>query len=393
MQDSSPPSDRLTIISCDCHAGAPPDGYRPYLESGFRAEYDESLRRPERLVRRAAEVVGSGPMSADSDDERAALTPRWTPSLRLEQLDRDGIAGEVLFPQPAGRAAPPFYAFFGHPLDPTRPEAAAAGCRAYNRWLVDFCADSPAPERHAGLALLGIVDDVQAAVAEIEWARDAGLRGVILRSQPLSGHGWHDPRFEPIWSACEALEMPIHTHGGEGLELGDLPGSRSIFFTEVCWFAHRLFWHLLWSGVLERHPRLRLVFTEQFADWVPPLLDQLDRQYEGTVSSLTLTEGLSMRPSAYWARQCHVGASFMSRHECELRHQIGVSTILWGSDFPHDEGTWPETDVALRATFAGVPESELRAMLGENAMPLYGFDRERMADLAAQVGPEVAAFR
>jgi len=386
------PTAPLMIVSCDCHAGAPPAEYRDYLDRKYRAQYDAALADDERQKHRSAEVVGSGPMSPDSDDEHAALTPRWTSERRLQQLDLDGIAAEVIFPQPAGRAAPPFYNFFGHPLDPDDPRAAAAGCRAYNRWLADFCAGSPQPERHAGLALVGIVDDVGAAVTEIEWAKRAGLRGVILRSQPLSGYGWHDPRYEPIWSACEALEMPIHTHGGEGLEVGDLPGSRSIFFTEVVWFAHRLFWHLLWSGVLERHPNLRLVFTEQFADWVPPLLRRLDMQYEGTVSTLTLTEGLSMKPSEYWARQCNVGASFMSREECELRHQIGVGTVLWGSDFPHDEGTWPDTRAALHATFDGVPEAELRAMLGENAIRVYGFDEQRLAEHADRVGPAAETF-
>jgi predicted TIM-barrel fold metal-dependent hydrolase len=384
--------ERITIVSCDCHAGATPDEYRDYLEPGYRDRYDAMMADPVAIQRRAEEVVGPQVPSGDGDEERAPLTARWTTERRLAQLDGDGIAAEVLFPQPAGRAAPPFYNVFGHPFDRSDPEAATAGCRAYNRWLADFCRESPQPERHAGLALVGVVDDVPAAVAEVEWAKQAGLHGVILRSQPLSGHGWHEPRFEPLWSVCEALEMPIHTHGGEGLELGHHPGSTSIFFTESGWFAHRLFWHLLWSGVLERHPRLRLVFTEQFAGWIPELLRRLDAQYAGTVSSMTLTDGLSLTPSAYWARQCSVGASFMSREECDARHEIGVPTILWGSDFPHDEGTWPDTQAALHATFDGVPEAELRAMLGENAIRIYGLDTEGLAAHAARIGPKPASF-
>ena len=384
--------DPLTIVSCDCHAAATPAVYRDYLEPAYRARYDALLADPAAIARRAAAIIGPNAPTGDGDDARDPLTARWDMPRRIAELDRDGIAAEVIFPQPAGRNAPPFYNIFGHPFDANDPAAAAAGCRAYNRWLADFLRDSPAPERHAGLALVGIVDDVPAAVREIEWARAAGLRGIILRSQPLSGPGWHDPRFEPIWSACEALALPIHTHGGEGLELGDLPGATSIFFTEVCWFAHRLFWHLLWSGVLERHPKLRLVFTEQFAEWVPGLLRQLDMQYAGTVSSATLTSGLSRKPSDYWARQCSVGASFMSRDECEMRHAIGVPTILWGSDFPHEEGTWPNTTAAMKTTFAGVPEPELRAMLGENAMQVYGFDRAALAVHARRIGPNVATF-
>jgi len=384
--------DRLTLVSCDCHAAATPAEYRARLDPAYRAAYDALLANPAAVERRAAQVIGPDAPSGDGDGLREPLSARWTTALRLAELDRDGIAAEVIFPQPAGRNAPPFYNVFGHPFDARDPGAAAAGCRAYNRWLVDFLADSPAPERHAGLALVGIVDDVAAAVAEIEWAKGAGLRGIVLRSQPLAGPGWHDPRFEPIWSACEALELPVHTHGGEGLEMGDLPGATSIFFTEVCWFAHRLFWHLLWSGVLERHPRLQLVFTEQFADWIPGLLKRLDMQYAGTVSAATLPSGLSRSPSEYWARQCHVGASFMTPDECGLRHAIGVPTILWGSDFPHEEGTWPNTAASLHATFDGVPEPELRAMLGGNAIRLYGFDEAALDRHAARIGPSVASF-
>lgn len=384
--------ERIMIVSSDCHAGATQSEYREYLEPGFRTRYDEMMGDAERIGRRSAEVIGMRMDSADGDDESAPLTARWGAARRLSQLDDDGIAAEIIFPQPAGRAAPPFYNVFGHPMDPREPEAAAAGCRAYNRWLADFCAGSPEPSRHAGLALVGVVEDVDAAVAEIEWAKRAGLRGVILRSQPLSGYGWHEPRYEPIWAVCEDLEMPIHTHGGEGHELGDLPGSSSIFFTEVVWFAHRLFWFLLWSGALERHPRLQIVLTEQFADWVPDMLRRLDAQYEGTVSNITLTEGLTMKPSEYWARQCNVGASFMSRLECDRRHAIGVENILWGSDFPHDEGTWPHTREALHATFDGVPEPELRAMLGENAIRVYGLDRQALLPHAERVGPLVSSF-
>jgi predicted TIM-barrel fold metal-dependent hydrolase len=82
----------------------------------------------------------------------------------------------------------------------------------------------------------------------------------------------------------------------------------------------------------------------------------------------------------------------MSRDECALRHEIGVPTILWGSDFPHDEGTWPDTAAALHATFDGVPPAELRAMLGGNAIEVYGFDADVLASHAARLGPAVEAF-
>jgi len=387
---------RIPIVSCDCHAGATPAEYRSRLDPGYRERYDAWLADRAAQDARLAEVLGLrlgeiDPGDAARGERRGPLTAHWTPERRLAHLDADGIAAEVIFPQPAGDAGPPFYPF-GQPAYPREPELVLAGCRAWNRWIADFVASSPAPERHAGLALLGPVHDVAAAVREIEWARRAGLRGVVVRSQPFDAPPWNHPRYEPLWAACEALEMPVHTHGGETPAYGDLPGSRSIWFTEVTWYAHRLFWHLLWSGALERHPRLRVVFTEQFADWVPDLLHRLDEQHAGEVAGITRDAALGLRPSELWARQCMLGGSFLSRRECERRHAIGVANLMWGSDFPHDEGTWPKTREALHATFDGVPEPELRAILGGNAARLYGFDAAHLAPLVERIGPEPGEF-
>jgi predicted TIM-barrel fold metal-dependent hydrolase len=388
--------DPLLIVSCDCHAGASPDEYRAHMDPSFREGYDawradrvgQDARVAQALGVRMAEI---DPGDAGRGERRGPLSYHWNAERRLALLDADGIAAEVIFPQPAGDGGPPFYPF-GQPADPKDPAQVDAGCRAWNRWIAEFVKHSPAPERHAGLALLGCFADVAACVREVEWAREAGLRGVVVRSQPFDAPPWNHPRYEPLWSACEALEMPVHTHGGETPEYGDLPGSRSIWFTEVCWHAHRLFWHLLWAGVLERHPRLRLVFTEQFADWVPDLLHQLDALHAGTVAGITRNAALSLRPSEIWARQCTLGGSFLTRRECERRHAIGVANLMWGSDFPHDEGVWPKTREALHATFDGVPEPELRAILGANALRLYGLDAARLREVARRVGPRPEEF-
>jgi hypothetical protein len=98
---------------------------------------------------------------------------------------------------------------------------------------------------------------------------------------------------------------------------------------------------------------------------------------------------LSLSPSEYWARQCHVGASFLRPSEGKLRHQVGVDRIMWGTDYPHLESTFPFTTEALRATFAGIPENEVRAMLGTNAAALYGFDLDALAPLVDKIGPSV----
>ena len=96
---------------------------------------------------------------------------------------------------------------------------------------------------------------------------------------------------------------------------------------------------------------------------------------------------MSLSPSEYFARQCHIGASFLPPTECDLRHKIGVDRLLWGSDYPHVEGTFPYTREHLRLTFAGVDPAEIQQMVALNAARLYDFDLERLAPLAAQFGP------
>jgi len=98
---------------------------------------------------------------------------------------------------------------------------------------------------------------------------------------------------------------------------------------------------------------------------------------------------MSLKPSEYWARQCHVGASFMRPSESPLRGQVGVDRIMWGNDYPHREASWPYSREALRLAFANVDRAEVEAMVGGNAARLYGFDLAALAPVADRVGPTV----
>ncbi len=99
---------------------------------------------------------------------------------------------------------------------------------------------------------------------------------------------------------------------------------------------------------------------------------------------------LSLTPSEYFARNCWIGASFIRPIEAALRHEVGVERIMWGSDYPHSEGSYPHSREALRASFATAPEAEVRAMLGETAAAVYGFDLDALDAIAGRVGPTVA---
>jgi predicted TIM-barrel fold metal-dependent hydrolase len=386
---------KFLVISADCHAAARWPDYEPYLErrhvDAFRAWYGAGSRRPG--LRPGEQRLFDTAFLDELEGERATGgSGTWDPQQRDRELDADGVAGEVIFPSAENFHAP----FHGlHPVtrvyEPQPRELRAAGARAYNRWLADLC--TAEPERRAGVALVDLAD-IRAALEEIRWAARAGLRGgVLLPAEWEELPSYNDPRYEPIWAACAELGMPVNTHPlGSGRDAyGDLPGATGIFLSEVKWLAHRPLTFLLWAGVFERHPELVFVLTEQQIDWVPDALRYYDDLYERPIFA-QIREGLRLRPSEYFARQCYLGASFAYPHEIQLREAIGVDKIMWGSDYPHAEGTWPRTRQWLREAFAGVPAREVRAMLGLNAARVYRFDVEKLAGLVARIGPGPAAF-
>jgi len=376
------------VISADCHGGANIADYRPYLEARYHDDFDDW----------AASYANPFDDVAGRDGGR-----NWDSARRLRELEDDGVVAEVVFPN----TVPPFFPKVSLVHQP--PGAGAgdlerrwAGLRAHNRWLVDFCAD--ARGRRAGMCQI-MLHDVDGAVAEIEWAAANGLTGGVLLPGAPPGSGvppLYAPEYEPIWSACEAAGLPVNHHSGSAApDFGDYPAAQAVFLLEVTWWAHRTLWHLIFAGVMERHPELQFVFTEQGTAWIPEELKRLDyyalrlRGADGAAGSQEAKYGastreLSLKPSEYWARQCHLGSSFIRRPEVEMRDAVGVDRIMWGSDFPHLEGCWPYSSQHLRYAFAGVPEDEVRAMVGTNAARLYGFDLDALAPLAAAHGPSPA---
>ena len=375
----------FTVISADGHAGAEIHQYRDYLASDFVDEFDRW-------------VVDYQVPYADLEGPNASQN--WDSDRRLREMEEDGIVAEVLFPN----TVPPFYPKTS--LTAQVPAANAgdldlrwAGLRAHNRWLADFCAATPG--RRAGIAQI-LLHDIDAAVAEIRWAKDAGLTGGVLLPGAPPGTGiapLYKAVYEPIWAVCEELEMPLNNHAGSAVPpLDDTPEDKVIFLLEVTWWANRTLWHLIVGGAMERHPNLQFVFTEQGTAWIPERLAILDyffarmRGDSGAGGSQEMEWGepiraLSLQPSEYWARQCHVGSSFMRPAEVPLRHAVGVDRIMWGSDYPHKEASYPYSREALRIAYAGVDEAEVRAMVGGNAAALYGFDLDTLAPVAARVGP------
>jgi predicted TIM-barrel fold metal-dependent hydrolase len=246
------------------------------------------------------------------------------------------------------------------------------------------------------------LDDVDAAVAEVEWAKEVGLSGVLLPpDHHLRLQNLYDTDLDRLWAVCADLGLPVHRHAtavaSDEVGAASLAGARACGVYESYYFGRRALFQMILSGVLERHPTLKFVLTEVGGSaWVVHELSGLDRfvqgaQVDGTINALFAADAvasLSKLPSEYFREQCFI-STLVARSEVRKRSEIGVDQILWGADFPHHEGTVPYAIETLRATMYDVPEDEVRRMTSLNAARVYDVDLDRLQPLADELGPTV----
>lgn len=375
------PNDHYVIISADGHAGGSHSQYREYLDPAWRDEFD------------AWRGKYSNPFRDLQDDGR---TRNWDTERRLTDLDAEGTACEILFPN----TVPPFFPT-GVVIAPApSPEdfpKRMAGLRAHNRWLIDFVAE--APLRRVGLAQIAL-NDVDEAIKDVKWARENGLNGILLPGVSPDTP-WIDPLFstayDPLWATCQDLDMSITHHaGGSGIpNYGAHDAAITMFVLEAPFFANRALWHLTMSGVFERFPGLKFVMTEQGASWVPPVLQRMDDLHasmvRGRIGEIGMPASgvLPHKPSDYFKRNCFLGSSFPSPGEAATFHEIGIDKCMWGSDYPHNEACSPFSIESIRHSFHGWSESDLRKVLAENAAGVYGVDLAALQPIADEIGPTV----
>jgi predicted TIM-barrel fold metal-dependent hydrolase len=389
--------DRYLVVSADCHAGADLSTYKSYLPSEWHDEYDawaNYFSDPWEHEPHASldQDLKPGPASFDS-------RLNWDGEHRREVLESEGIVAEVVFPN----TAPPFFpgGILTVAIPQTRSdyERRLAGLRAHNRWLKDFCDELPG--RRAGVGQV-FLNDVEDTLEEIKWVKENLTGGIILPGDAPGGLvPLYSPKYDPIWELCADLGVPVHRHSnlpGEAVTEDNGPAGAAIGLIESSFFAHRGLAHLIFAGAFERFPGLKFVLTEGGAFWVPGYLAELDALYEGANQRGSLVNWfvgpaanrLERCPSEYFSSNCYVGASFLTPAEGTMRHEIGIDRIMWGSDLPHTEGTYPYTMEALRATFAQMPYSEAQQILADNASHVYGFDLVKLREISDQIGPLVS---
>lgn len=284
---------------------------------------------------------------------------------RIADMDAEGISKDLLFPQWS------FSILSGvssaHVDAPGRdPEYAMAYIRAYNAWVAENCAQYP--DRLYGMGILNFWDPSSAAdnLAEIE---DLGLSGITMPTSPPNVR-YNDPLWEPLWDAIEASGIPLSFHVGERVDTSGLGTIGAGLMQNF--HPYRKLWSLLtFSGILERHPDLKVVFTEGQLHWIPGALQDAD-QFYSSFGSL-MEPKLAHAPSHYWFQNCY--ATFQEDAVgLKMVPEIGADRVLWSTDYPHSESVVGRCQEAAFAVAQATSADDARAILGGNAIKLWGLD-------------------
>ncbi|MGQ0823705.1 MAG: amidohydrolase family protein [Actinomycetota bacterium] len=335
-------------------------GPRLETEGGWHVMAIEGM--PNRKLMRADANAPNG--EAKESHELGMRSGGADPEARLRDMALDGVVAEVIYPT------------FGLFIDMIPAADLQMACaRVYNDWLAETFLHRP--DVFIPSAVVP-VRDVASATSEMERIVELGFKAATIPTTPPAGTPYNQPEFDPLWHVASAAGLPLSLHTGTGAlpqqERG--PGGAVINYAKVGLLSAETLCYFAASGALERFPELRLVFVETGAGWLAYCCERMDEAFEE--HEQWVNPKLGAPPSEFVKRQCHVTLG-ADRAPLLTREITGVGPLLWASDYPHPEGTFPESQAVVERIFAGVPEDEVRAIVGGNAAKLYKVDLARVA--------------
>ena len=363
-------------VSADGHVVEPADLWTTRMDKRFRDRAPRVESREEAdyyIIEGLTEFpVGLEGVTMEEKIQGQVTTPKgrrhaetrpgaWDPQPRLVDQERDHLRAEVIYPGGFGLQ-------FFHVQD---AEYQREIIRVYNDWISEFC--SAAPDRLLGSALLPMRGPVEWAVEEAERiAKMKGICTVLIPAEVERSYAHAD--YNPMWDALQDIGLPVATHSGTGTgeaifaKMARLGTGLGVTDNKVLQ-PMRAMADLIWGAVPQRYPKLRFVIVEGGVGWVASLLGFMDHWWND--HRLWMEPKLDEAPSTYFKRQ--FWATFEDdRAGILTRELVGVDRLMWGSDYPHTEGTFPYSQEQIMRDFMGVPEAEVYQMVTGNAAQLYG---------------------
>ena len=358
-------------VSADSHVVEPPDLWtkridRRYLDRAPRiieGEDQDYLICPDEMGGKRGIGLASAALKKSEEISMKGrfsdvLPGAYDPSARLEDQDRDNVEAEIL------------YTSFGLTMYVIKDLDFQFACmQAYNDWSANFCAS--APTRFFGAALIP-TDPIERGIREMRRCASTGMfRTAQISINQEAGHGYDDPEWDPLWATAEELGMPLSLHVAGSKKSFAVTGDKMTDFTLVFTPVMYEITRMILTGVFDRFRELKVVSVENDAAWPVPVLERMDYTVErnpGWAGPTGITSG--RKPSEIF--HDHVFCTFMrDRTAVKNRDIIGMNNLMWGSDYPHIDSTWPHSVEVLEDHFAGVPLEDQKRIARQNVIDLY----------------------
>lgn len=362
------------IISSDSHVIEPPDLW----EKGMPAELKD--RAPKVYFDEKVDAwmfgapgvqeqaVGALFMAGGKPEEREAYRKAgfsiarpggWDPIARMGDMVTDGVCAEVLYPS-LGLGL--------YCIDDAAYQEALF--RVYNDWIIDYC--SKVPDRLYGVGLISMYN-VDHALKEMERCKKAGLVGTMIWQVPDAKLPFTSEHYERFWAASQDLDLPVHLHiltgFGDSMHRQTAHGIKRIRIgIEQTREIEDALFDIIFTGVLERYPKLKIVSVENEVGWMPFWLGQCDKSFKRHRHREKLT--IDKLPSEYFHRQIY--ATFFNDHVGgKLFSWWGVDNCMWSNDYPHQNSTWPNSRDVIARDMADLPAASRDKLLNTNVRKLY----------------------
>ena len=376
---------KVMLMSADNHIVEPPDLWSSRIEPKFRdrapklvegADHDWWYVEGDQCLGSMGNTTNAGArFRTDRPDEipaegrwESVLPGAYDPHAAVKDMDLDGVYGGVLFPTLC----------VGGMWRIKDSELLSAICRCYNDWMADFC--KPYPDRLKGAAMIN-VDNVSEAVEELERAKALGLNSCFITVYPQHERQYHSPEYDPFWDAAQSLNLPISLHSGSDRDFlpmnlydpADPNQPLGVIYSTNDYWIRRSLTSMIWSGVFERFPSLKVASIENEAGWAGQWLYKMDLLHRDRGMMWRRFKD-DMKPSDFFHRNCAIGFQ-EDWVAVKSREAIGVGNLMWGSDYPHTEGTWPDSHRIIREVFSDVTDEELYQMTVTNAARFFNIEQ------------------
>jgi uncharacterized protein len=358
------------VISADSHMTEPADLWverldRKYRDVAPRVVLNEEGKRPVWLFvgpgippTPVAGLFSAGKRGAELREHfqhgyEAARPSGWDPVERIKDQDIDGVAAEVLYSSLGLKV-----------FSVDDPELQLACLKVYNEWLAEFCRHDPKRLLGVGLYSLDALPDV----SEVERCARMGLKGILILATDTYTTPYSDKRFDPLWRACAEQGLPVSLHKPlvSGMTVTAAMPTAADLQIHVVHIVEQCMTRMVYGGIFERFPKLRVVSAENDVGWVANWAHRLDHVH----SMIGVRERLPMLPSEYVRR--NVWATFQDDPLGPGTWRFfGADNFMWASDFPHTDSTFPNSRKVIEENFAGVPEEITDRIVFANANRLY----------------------